>query len=733
MLAVYRKELKLSFISVWTYFFLFLTLLSFGILSSVFNLSLGYASISYPLGFMTLVLALLLPLFVFMGQRERREEKKLLLSLPVSPASVIMGRFLSDVTLLFIPFAVFAVLPFLFSLFGGGDSISSSLVSLLGCFLYALFLLCGIRLLFDLIRRPVIALISSLSFTLAVYLLNSVFLFIPFPESGIFQRLSSLLNPTGLYYSFTYGKLNLYGTVYFITFVLLFLFLQTLSLKASKGELSHPKKRVASSILSVLLLFSVLTSNVLVSLLPEKIAYRDVSGSDLSYVSGTSLDKLHALKEPLTVYLLSKGGLSRADQQILSFLRRYEEESSFLSLEVIDTDQNPDFYRTYTTKAPNDQSLVVVGQKRHYFIDSSDLYYYHNEDLGVIPSDYYNYLISSYVSYLSTSSMKNLDETAVQLGYHLYYSNSTVAYFNGDSILINAILYTSSKSVRKAYIAATEGFSVSTKDTTLEDALNQNKFSTEYLSSLERIPSDCDYLVLLSPKKDLTEKEVLGISSYLEKGGHIFLTTDYANCNFQKLSSLLKEYGLSPVTDGIVCETDESCIISSDTPYYFSAAVDTSVYAKNYEGIYISLLSHPILISSVEGVEADPILSTTQKGALMEPLGKEILEKDSSYTVGAVSKKKNSSVLWLSSHLSVSSTANDLSSGNNLVYVISVMSDLCPQKEETVSVAPILMTASSLTLSDGNLSLWTLIISVILPLLPLCVGIFYTYARKKRL
>ncbi len=732
MLAVYRKELKLRFFSVWTYVFLFFTLLSFGILSSVFNLSLGYASLSYPLGYMTLLLALLLPFFVFWGHKKRPGDERLLLSLPLSPTSIVLGDFFSSLTVLLIPFSIFALLPLLFTLFGGGDSVATSLVSLLGCFLYAVFLLCAVRCIFYIIKRPLPALGVSLLFTLALYFLNSVFFFLPFEESGVFQRLSSLLNPTGLYYSFTYGKINLYGCVYFVTFILLFLCLQILFLKRQKGELSNSKKRLSSIISSILLVVCVLVSNLLTAFLPERIAYRDVSGNDISYISGTSLDKLHALDEPITLYLLSKGGMSRADQEILSFLRRYTEESSFLRLEVVDTQKEPSFSLSHTTKDLKDQSLIVEGKNRSYCIDSADLYYYYNEDLGVLPSDYYNYLISSYVKYLESASMQGLDETSVQLGYHLYYSNSTVAYFNGDSLLINAILFVSSPKVRHVYIADTDTFTLSNKDTAFEESLSQNKFSVSHLHTVEIIPSDCDYLVLFSPKKDLTQKEKQGIEAYLDRGGNLFLTTHYASCDLPVLSSLLSSYGLAPVAEGIVCETEESRILSAETPYYFSATIDPSVFAKDFEGIYLSLLSHPIRILHTEDTVVRSLLSTTEAGALMDPTEKELLEKDTSYTVGALSEKGDASLFWLSSHLSVSSTANDLSSGNNLLYVLSVMDDLCPEKEDTISVSPILMTASSLTLSDGDLALWTLVIAALIPLLFLSIGIIFTYSRKKR-
>ena len=729
MLTFYRKEIKLLFFSLSTYLFLFLTLLSFGILSSVFNLYFGYASLSYPLGYMTLILAILLPFFVFFSTRAKGNDEELLLSLPVSRVSVFLGEFFATVTVLLIPFLVFSLIPFLFSLFGT-SAIPTSEVALLGCFLYSLFLLSAVKFFFCVIERRLFALIGSLLFTLAVYFFNSLFFLLPFPESGPIQKLSSLLNPTGMYYCFTYGKFNLPGTVYFLTVSILFLSLSLLFLLKKRGYFFHYKKRLLSILLCIFLSVTVFVSNIAVSLLPERISYTDVTGVDISRLSGTTLDTLHALNEPLTLYVLSEGGYARADKELLSFFRRYEEESEYLRLEIIDTTKNPDFSLSYTSKKLNDQSVIIKGEKRYYTIDSADLYYYYNEQFGAIPSDYYNYYISSYIKYIQTSSAQNMN--AVNIGKELYYSNSTVAYFNGDNLLLNAILFITSHNARSVYVASTDAFSLSKNDTTFEETLSKNQFFVSYLDTIEKIPSDCDLLVLPSPIKDITQKEKEGLESYLAKGGNIFLTTDCASPELPLLSSLLSDYGLSGSYGIIVCETDKNHIISEETTYYFSATINASLYATDFEGLYVSLLSHPIQVEEKEGVKVNAILSTTEKGALMDPESRELIENGEIYTLGAVSKKENSSILWLSSSLAVSSTSNTLSSGGNIMYVLSILEDLCPSQSTSVSISPILMTSPAMTLSEGDLALWTLVIAVLIPLIPLSIGIIYTYTRRKR-
>ncbi len=734
MLAVYRNELKLRFFSISSYLLLFLIFLCFGILFSVFNLSMGYASLSYSLGYMSLVLVILLPFLAFFRAIKEKGNgtSRFLCSLPLSSVSLVLGDFLATATLLLIPFSFFSILPLILSMFGESP-VAASETALFGAFLFCLFLVSLIRFLFCLIKRPAVSLAVSLGVTLFFYFLNTFFFYLPLPEEGFGEKLSLLLNPTGIYYSFTYGKFNLPGTVYFLTLTALFLFLQVLLIKKRRGDFYNVKKRILSAAVSALLLLSVILSNVFILLLPERIANSDVTGSDIFRISGASLDLLHALDEPVTLYFLCEGGRKNADKELLSFLKQYKEESPYLELRIIDPQKDSELLSSYTSSSLRNGSLIVAGEERYRIIDISDLYYYENKEIGQIPAAYYDYLISSYVQYQKTGSAEGIDQTTLQLGYHLYYSNSTVAFFNGDKLLSNAVSFVSQDDVRNVYIATSNQFSFSQKDTDLETALSKNNFFVSHLDSIERIPEDCDLLILFSPKKDIGKTEKNALEDYLARGGHLFLTTDYASTDLPNLLSLLSTYGLSVSwSEGIVCEADEASVLSAETPYYFSAAVHRSSVAKDFKGRYLSILSHPIVIHPSEGIDVSPVLSTTEKGFLSDVEENELVEEGETYVIGALSQKEASSVFWISSHLSVSSTANTLSSGGNILYILSVFEDICPSKNDELNISPVQMSSSSLILSSGDVALWTLIVASLIPLFTLFFGVMYTFFRRKK-
>lgn len=730
MIAMFKKELKLSFSSLSVYILCTLFLLSFGILSVLFNLFLGYASLSYPLGYMTLFLALLLPFFVFFSAR--REEtgamQSLLFSLPVSPTAAVLGSFLGQALLLLIPVLVFSCLPLLFSLFGG-TLVSSSLVSLLGFFLYALLLLAVNRLLFAAIPRTPISLILSVLVNLALYFLNLLFFYLPL--DGISESILSLFNPTGIYYSFTYGKFNLPGVVYFITLTALLLIFEIFAQKKKRGDFSSKKRTVpAVCILSLLLLLTLL-SNALLSLLPEKISNIDVTGNDVFRISNTTRETLAAIDTPIDIYFLCKGGKNAADKDFLSFLKEYTEESSCLTLKVIDTEKNPSFPSDYTSAGLSDQSLIVVGNERYRVLDRADLYHYESPLVGTLSSSDYDYLIQSYVAYLQTGSLAGLNAQSVELGQQLYYSTDTVAYFDGDSLLCNAIRFAAEDRVATVYIATSNTFTK--PDVMLENVLTENGFFIKYLTSLNTVPNDCDALVLFSPKNDIGDAEHAALSVYLSGGGKLFLTTDYSKTDHPRLLSLLSEYGLGVAEfSNVVCDANKNTHINEDSPYFFLTKIASSpANGENFSGVYASVLSHCITLRETDGVTLTPWLITTEDGYLRDPKESEKIE-EGIFCCGAIAEKGNSTVMWISSPLSVSSTGYVASEGGNFLLLLSAFRWMCNADFEKLSIASTTVASEALSVSNGDLAIWTLVIAVLLPIIPVSIGIVRTYVRKKR-
>lgn len=730
MIAVLRKELRLAFSSISTYVFFTLLLLSFAILSVIFNLILGYASLSYPLGYMTLLLIPLVSLLVFFSARREKKGgmESLLFSLPLSPTAAVIGSFLGQWLLLLIPSLVFFLLPPLFSLIGSSQ-IAASEVALLGYVLYATLLLSVNRLLFSALKRPIFALILSVCVNLLLYFLNQIYFYLPL--DGILENILSLFNPTGIYYSFTYGKFNLTGMIYFVSVIALILFGEILVQKSKRGDFSNKKRRIqAKSVLAAVILL-LLLSNVFLSFLPEKVKNLDVTGSDMFRISNTTKDTLNGIDSPTEIYLLCAGGKKHADKDYLSFLTRYDQESENVSLTIVDTEKDPDFVKAYTSENLSDQSLIVTGNGRHTVLDRADLYHYENPTLGSFSSSDYDYLISSYLRYLQTGSLEGLTEQSVMLGQQLYYSVDTVAFFDGDNLLCNAVRFAAEKNIPTVYVIVGDSFT--SPDGTIDDVLTKNGFFLQDLTLSEKIPDRCDVLVLFAPKKDITEAEKKNLAAYLSRGGKLLLSTDYSSTNLPNLLSVLSAYGLStsPVPH-VVCESNHNTYVSEDSPYFFSTKIASCpATGEDFNGSYVSLLSHAITLKEIEGVQHTNWLKTGEKGYIYDPTSGEIIE-EGAYTCGAIAQKGASTVIWISSPLSLSSTGYVASGGDNFLLLLSSFRWMCGNDFNPISIESTTVPSDTLYVPNEQLLIWVLLIAVIIPLIPISIGVIHTYVRKKR-
>ena len=335
---------------------------------------------------------------------------------------------------------------------------------------------------------------------------------------------------------------------------------------------------------------------------------------------------------------------------------------------------------------------------------------------------------------MQTGSLAGLSEQSVALGQQLYFSKDTVAFFDGDSALCNAIRFVAEKSIPTVYFAVNDTF-IKT-DGMLENVLTENGFFVKHTNTVTPVPGDCDALVLFSPKKDITAAEKESLASYLTKGGKLFLATDYTKTELPSLLSLLSEYGMSASSvSNVVCDAKENTHVGSgsDSDYFFLSKITSCpATGSDFSGSYASVLSHSIFLKETAGVTHTSWMNTSEKGYLYDPSEEEIIE-EGRYCCGAIAEKENgSTVIWIPSPLSVSSTGYVASEGGNFLLFLSSFRWMCNGSFEKISIASTVVDSSTLALTDGDVAIWTLVIAVLLPIIPISIGIIHTYVRKKR-
>ena len=282
MSAIYRKELKIYFSSAFGFVLMALLLLCAGAFTVVFNMVLLMADFALALDPMKLVLILVVPLLTMRSIAEERHSHtdQLLYSLPLRLRDIVLGKFLAMLTVFLIPTVVTALYPLLLSTMGS-TSIASAYTALFGYFLMGAALIALCTLVSSLVENQIVAVALSIGVCLLLYFsdllipvlpasgLVSYLLFVAFIlllglvicilsrnlwvgggaallfllpltlcyliKPAMFASLfSDFLNAINLFsrqIGFSYGYFDLGGTVFYLTVIVLCLFLTVQSME----------------------------------------------------------------------------------------------------------------------------------------------------------------------------------------------------------------------------------------------------------------------------------------------------------------------------------------------------------------------------------------------------------------------------------------------------------------------------------------------------------------------
>ena len=136
MLAIYKREVKAYLTSMLGYVFIALNLLLVGIYFTFYNLQYGYPYLDYTLSGVSFVFLVTTPILTMkvMADERRQKTDQLLLTAPITPGTIVAGKYLALVTIFLIPMAIICCYPLLLSSFGE-VSLKMAYTALLGYFL----------------------------------------------------------------------------------------------------------------------------------------------------------------------------------------------------------------------------------------------------------------------------------------------------------------------------------------------------------------------------------------------------------------------------------------------------------------------------------------------------------------------------------------------------------------------------------------------------------------------
>ncbi len=723
MLAIFKAEYKRGISSPLPLASLGSLTLIGALLAMIFNLWLGNSDISYFLRLWIIPALLCLPILPLWSRlhEEQTDEEVYLLTLPVSPLGIVLGKFTGTLALLATPLCLFAFLPLLFSLFGTVN-FPTAYLSLLGCLLLLAMALSAVQLIARLCRRPILRASLSWGLVICFAFWNALVSLLP---DGVYDG-STAFSPLSVFEIFTYGHIPVSGILFFLSLTWLLLSASVLVLSVSRGSLAPPH-RIRTVAPTALALLAALLLNIGATLLPSHLMLINATGMDVFALSGKTLDVLRELDTDVTVTYFCAGGKRATDRDLYAFLESYARESDRIQLRIVDTEKDPSAGARYGRKTVTDHSLAVESADRYYMIDYDALTHYYNAELKqTISKADYDYCLRAYEYYLQNGTRGSYNQGVVEYGAQLNaYASKTTAYFDGDAMLLNAILYVSSPNVPTVCLFgdaldALEPFVA---------YLTARGYFFQTLASLKALPKDCDLLLLYSPAKDLTDDEVAEVTAFAESGGDILLATSSSADEMPNLSSVTALYGLSkPSGKHLVCEGNQ------EPPYTplesFYAAVTETEALGAFEGYCYLLRPHAITVTETPGVTVTEWITSSDDAVLKYSDGS-YTDTPERYTCAAIAEREESSLIWVSSALALGQYGYANSQGGNYSLLISALDTAV---EQTYAVTPVTtreIPSSALTLDADSVPLWSflLLIIPILILLPLSIRI---YRRRKR-
>ena len=301
----------------------------------------------------------------------------------------------------------------------------------------------------------------------------------------------------------------------------------------------------------------------------------DLSQEKLYTLTDESKERVKNIDKDVHLYFVGYTD----DNADLTLAKQYKDANERIVAEAVDSESRPDLVEKYGIQDTGSSGIIVECGDRSKVLTASDL-----------------------VTYDSTTSQ-------------------TISI--AEEKLTSAIISVTTDDIPKVYFL--EGYSDFTLSYNMYylNAYLQNEITevaTLNILSTEKVPDDCDTLVITSPSQDFNDTTKTAIIDYINRGGNIlWLNAAMAvSADLPNVNEVLALYGVNPFDVGVIRETTSSRMVANSP----DLVIPNLGYSKITEDIYSDgiILANPTKINinedALEGlnvVETD--LATTSEGA----------------------------------------------------------------------------------------------------------------------
>ena len=740
MKAIFKKELRSFLFSTKACIFSAANLLFVGFFAYVYNFYWQKPRIELVVSLMTLISALSLPIVtssIFSRDRKNNTEK-LIFSLPVSSRGIMFGKYLATVALHLPIVLVLLILPVIFSA-SVAVNFATSLTSVLG---YILFI-CAVSAIFLFIasvcKKGYVAAIISYTATLVFFIAGMIPMpYTTSPLSHVISAVKSLAMFEKLDH-LVFGFFDISTIIYYLSITVFFLFLTLLFLKRRRNEPYAKPSKLVTGVGAMGLAALLIIINIVPALLPSYAVRYDISSNKAFSISEETKRFLGALDTDVTINVLNADSSNNQAEYVISLFDEYSEHVSvnYTSSEAL-TDELLAIGWDGTTAIPA-YSLYISSDKRATFLSEQNAYSYYNANFGSMDASTYEYNLNLFYQYYQYAAMYGEDPTIyydalVSLQYE------SIRYYELESMMLSYIEYVALDILPSIYYIG--GLSESGDTSSFEAILESIGCKKLDISNASNIPNDTGCLVLVTPERDVTDKEKALISDYLGNGGGLVLITDEENVKMQNLMSVMKDYGVT-AQEGIVA-IDE--VLAEDTSTEDSEAGEynkylvTPIVNDSHDSLYqlagqsmtFGYTSNLSIASALPSSVIVTKLLTTTADAYIDGVNDSEGEKVLGVAIEKPTENGVTEIVWFTGGKTFT---NDFPSpnANTLYAVIDAISWSHDSYTSSIGmISPVLLTEEALTVSASTSVTICLIISVIIPSIITVISVVFRRKRNTR-
>ena len=714
MLAIFKREFKNFFQNVIGWVF---------IAAMVFIASLYFRAYNI-IGRQTdirLVLVNLLTIMMFaipvLSMRILTEDKKnkvdqLTLTSPVSIGKIVAGKYLSMLAVLGIATLAIGAFLLLIAKYASIDWTING-ISLLGFMLYGGACIAICLFVSSFTESQVIAAIVSIVSMFVIYLMSGIQYLFESTENKVFAFFGKVINVFNFSerYEILLGEiLDIKAIIYFISVILVFLFLTTQVIQ--KRRFTTSVKNISMQAFSIAMIVIVLAiaifGNYAITLLPQKYTEKDISNNKLYSLCDATKETVAEITSPVKIYVYVDE--DEKDVTVDKILSKYVELNNNISVEYKDPAQNPKLYEKYTDTAPlYKNSLFMEMNGKTKYIDFQYLYV----------SDYvYDDSVGQYVENVSYDI-----EGQITAG---------LDYLNSDRPAIRVVGITGhdENPISQGYI----------------DALNKANYEYEEINLLgNEIPSDCNLLFVNAPATDFSSDDADKIIAYLQNGGQIIITLGIVDDIAEKMPNFNKVLSYFEITtsNGLIVDP----VAFSQSPFFILPEVSNNIVTEGVYGkkaVWMPYAKPLYTNEESNEVNAVPFLTTTENA-----FNKTDLESQNDYNydegdpvgpfdVGmTVTKGDSDGSLGRAYVLSspfVFSDEVDMTASNSSVTMFMNIAHICAGDASSGAKVVPVKTMDTETFIIDNVSgvLIFIVLMLVVPIVLLVIGFVIWTKRRKR-